>query len=1068
MSVNGGWKEALHRVLDALGRPTFNSERLESELKVVDSEHARNVTDPTWRSFETLKLAGNQAHPYNWFSTGTSETMYAAPKAAGMEPLDIVRAFHKKYYLSANMSIAVVGPDSLESMREAVERWVNACIPTTDAPRARFQAPSPLLSHTGCKLVRLVELGERSTVSVYWQIPPDAKHWTSSPASVLAHAIGHEGKGSLLSYLRAKNWATGCMAGPALSLVDETVFYVSFDVTAAGMEYWQDVVRAVYQYVALLRHSSDEQLQRVCRDNAAEQMLSVKYATPQEAFGTATSLAERLLDPFLPNDMAYLHRFAAWTDVDMSAMRATLDALVPAGSIVLLRSNSSPVVLEHADLVDKYYKLKYGQASVPEDLCLTWSSAHVIPELQLPPKNEFIPDDFTRVVPCLKSAGTVSAPALDMHGPDALPALTKEVARWSALAQRSVHDRASMSNADLCRVATGVVVANPIVRRAAQPILLEDGAGTRITWTPDYWNDEPRATMHMDVCSPTVYAGTRAHVLIDLAVRALTDMLAEFLYDAYLVDMSQQVTPAASGLQISAGGWSSKLPLLITRIMEYVARMADPSQVDMTAVQRAHTTALRDIDELLSGQPYSLARLEAGYVFTLPRMSMAEKRAVLQAGVPTREEVAGAMAQFLSTASVAAHVHGNVTADQARELVRLVTVHLPTARSGPWPGLRDPRRSLTIPSGLAVRRVLPAVLPDTRTCCVDMHWMCGVANNSTLFGLQVLATVLHDAAYAQLRTVENLGYVVFGLAHVMLDTASLELLVESDSAPPAHVEQRMRAFMAGFGATLEALPQEELVAIVQHKLLGGLRAARSLTATGSYIARSMLYSTAAPFRVNCTLEDVGEFSKWANREKLLGLYRQYIAPAAGAGMLVVVQQAGCGAAAGEAAPAGSPPLVKAAVEHVPPDAASVTTADAAGLAQSEIGGAPLQSGGDDAENLDAVEDNAAAASETHPLATSAEHVGASLAAVPSDKAADARLPRVLLPSQDPSAWAALQALACEGATPEPLAGSIVELHTDAEVQALKALLPSLPRRRAAAWLQLRSSLPTAAVMPISE
>ena len=38
-------------------------------------------------------------------------------------------------------------------------------------------------------------------------------NYTSQPGHFLSHLLGHEGKGSLLSYLKAKGWASGLFAG---------------------------------------------------------------------------------------------------------------------------------------------------------------------------------------------------------------------------------------------------------------------------------------------------------------------------------------------------------------------------------------------------------------------------------------------------------------------------------------------------------------------------------------------------------------------------------------------------------------------------------------------------------------------------------------------------------------------------------------------------------------------------------------------------------------------------------------------------------------------------------------
>ena len=51
----------------------------------------------------------------------------------------------------------------------------------------------------------------------------------------LAHLVGHEGSGSLLSLLKAKGWANGLNAGPYESATDWANFVVSVECTERGL-----------------------------------------------------------------------------------------------------------------------------------------------------------------------------------------------------------------------------------------------------------------------------------------------------------------------------------------------------------------------------------------------------------------------------------------------------------------------------------------------------------------------------------------------------------------------------------------------------------------------------------------------------------------------------------------------------------------------------------------------------------------------------------------------------------------------------------------------------------------
>lgn len=71
----------------------------------------------------------------------------------------------------------------------------------------------PLHASSLGKIYRIIPVRDRHTLSVTWQVPPQWKNWKSKPCEYLAHLIGHEAGGSLLSLLKERSWASACYAG---------------------------------------------------------------------------------------------------------------------------------------------------------------------------------------------------------------------------------------------------------------------------------------------------------------------------------------------------------------------------------------------------------------------------------------------------------------------------------------------------------------------------------------------------------------------------------------------------------------------------------------------------------------------------------------------------------------------------------------------------------------------------------------------------------------------------------------------------------------------------------------
>jgi insulysin len=55
------------------------------------------------------------------------------------------------------------------------------------------------------------------------------------PSSFISHFIGHEGRGSVLSYLKGKGWVNSLRAGPFHPAAGFDAFKITVDLTPEGL-----------------------------------------------------------------------------------------------------------------------------------------------------------------------------------------------------------------------------------------------------------------------------------------------------------------------------------------------------------------------------------------------------------------------------------------------------------------------------------------------------------------------------------------------------------------------------------------------------------------------------------------------------------------------------------------------------------------------------------------------------------------------------------------------------------------------------------------------------------------
>ena len=96
------------------------------------------------------------------------------------------------------------------------------------------------------RLVKLVPIKDKDQLTIVWTLPYQEKNLKSQPLGYYSFLFGHEGKNSLLSFLKSKGWVNELAAGADHQLWSSTNFIVDITLTKLGLQHYEDVVEAVF------------------------------------------------------------------------------------------------------------------------------------------------------------------------------------------------------------------------------------------------------------------------------------------------------------------------------------------------------------------------------------------------------------------------------------------------------------------------------------------------------------------------------------------------------------------------------------------------------------------------------------------------------------------------------------------------------------------------------------------------------------------------------------------------------------------------------------------------------
>ena len=343
-------------------------------------------------------------------------------------------------------------------------------------------------------------------------------------------------------------------------------------------------------------------------------------------------------------------------------------------------------------------------------------------------------------------------------------------------------------------------IANDLTLLSGQderPSVLVD-ASTFTAWhMQDARFNTPSVEWRVSLQHPSASYSAEEAVLNRLLASWLNDSLNESLYPAWLAGQAFSAYPHARGITLSFSGWrDGQTPLIEQAIEQLKTAHISPSEFERVRYQLQ-----REWRNAPQASLYGQASRTLGEALLTPQWSSAELLNASQR--MERQHLEDFRKRFLKDLYVDAMAIGNLDATLASEQASVI-------RDALTPRLtRDDIRELT---PLAVSDEASVLHPHSnREESLVMRYFQG--RNQTIEEqamISVLAQWLDTPFYQQLRTEEQLGYIVNAGYLPLLEAPGLALVVQSPDVDSTTIAERMDAFMGMAGERLALLTDETL------------------------------------------------------------------------------------------------------------------------------------------------------------------------------------------------------------------------------------------------------------------
>ena len=302
----------------------------------------------------------------------------------------------------------------------------------------------------------------------------------------------------------------------------------------------------------------------------------------------------------------------------------------------------------------------------------------------------------------------------------------------------------------------------------------------------------PRGATYINFRSPQVGQHARQTAAAVLYTALLTDSVNEFAYPALLAGLNFSLYKHAQGLSLRVSGYTDKQPLLLQRILTAANSEFDPKRFenirrDMirslrnAVAKRPGSQVMDDLREaLMYGEWGEAALIDA--LENLDRTALADYARAFWQGVTSE-----------------AMIYGNYSTRGSRRIVRGNWI-------GPAVGQPDRRtcprlRVLKLAAGESLQYAVEIPHDDS---VVAWYLQGGGDSWEDRAGTALAAQVVKSGFFQQLRTEQQLGYVVNAFAWPRLDIPGLVLLIQSPSHSAPQVADAMQLFMEAVPGSLDA------------------------------------------------------------------------------------------------------------------------------------------------------------------------------------------------------------------------------------------------------------------------
>lgn len=330
----------------------------------------------------------------------------------------------------------------------------------------------------------------------------------------------------------------------------------------------------------------------------------------------------------------------------------------------------------------------------------------------------------------------------------------------------------------------------------ATPVLIRHSARTRIWFKQDSVFKVPKGNLRIRLSTLDAYASVQNAAMTKLFALLLRERLNEYAYPAALAGLYYSLSNSTRGIELSLSGYSENIGILFKKVIEEIKRgEIDEKRFEILKHQMAES---RQNSKL--GQAYRRVGYEMAHLLSNPLWHTDEYLAVID-GISV-QDLAAFTPTLLSNLHIDFLAHGNFKTSEILEMA----VYLEESLKGAGSVTLPTERTIVVPAGDPL--VYQFKVSDVNSA-IEMYYQVGPETIRQSITLDMIQQMIEKPFYHQLRTLEQLGYIVWSGHQVSGKVDGFMFIIQSNVKDPVYLQKRIEQFLAEFEDRLEQFSEEE-------------------------------------------------------------------------------------------------------------------------------------------------------------------------------------------------------------------------------------------------------------------